>query len=89
MSNSFKYCKEIKYINAVNCPVDLTFRSSLGTLLKMVSIVCGVVKHSHMHFIIVLSKFHLLQYLERYLTGSAYNTQHIPARSRLKFELTG
>lgn len=53
--NSFKYCKEIKYINAVNCPVDLAFRSSLGTLLKTVSIVCGVVKHSRVHFIIVSS----------------------------------
>lgn len=34
MSNRLKYCKEIKHVSAVDCSVDLAFRSSLVAVLK-------------------------------------------------------
>ena len=51
VSSSFKYYKGITCVNTVNYPVDLAFRNSLGTLLIIVSIICGVCKAlSHAFF---------------------------------------
>lgn len=61
MSSSFKYYKGITCVNTVNYPVDLAFRNSLGTLLIIVSIICGVCKAlSHAFFKLILIRVWLL-----------------------------
>lgn len=61
VSSSFKYYKGIKCVNTVNYPVDLAFRNSLGTLLIIVSIICGVYKAlSHAFFKLIFIRVWLL-----------------------------